>query len=207
MMSGQTEQLQADRRSRFMDAIRPSGDVHGQYAGFASRGLGLVIDLALVTVASVGTIWVINATLALFGVQLGACAQSVPQTDFQSLLRNLCRIVRGAEYVFGLLLPLAYFFIFWVLGGQTVGMGIAGVQVVSITGGRVTALAALLRLVGYAVSILSLGLGFVWSLADERRQGWHDKLAGTCVVYRRQPRLRGRQMQAGFQESTSVQNE
>jgi uncharacterized RDD family membrane protein YckC len=206
MMSEQTEQLRAGRRSRFMDAIRPTGDVHGQYAGFASRGLGLVIDLALMTIVSVGTIWVINATLALFGVQLDECTQYVPQTDFQSLLRNLCRTVRGAEYLFGLLLPLAYFFVFWVLGGQTVGMGIAGVQVVSTAGTRVTALAALLRLVGYAASILSLGLGFVWSLADERRQGWHDKLAGTYVVYRRQPRLRGRQVQAGFRESMSVRN-
>lgn len=203
-MPAQTEQANESRRGRFLAAIRPSGDVHGQYAGFASRGLALVIDLALTTVVSVGTIWVINATLALFGVQLEACTQYVPQTGLRALLHNLCRTVRAAEYVFGLLLPFAYFFVFWVLGGQTVGMGIAGVQVISTAGGRVTARAALLRLVGYAVSILALGLGFVWSLADERRQGWHDKLARTYVVYRRQPRLRGRHAQAAPQESLST---
>jgi uncharacterized RDD family membrane protein YckC len=26
-------------------------------------------------------------------------------------------------------------------------------------------------------------LGFLWILIDNRRQGWHDKMAGTCVIY------------------------
>ena len=39
------------------------------------------------------------------------------------------------------------------------------------------------RLLGYLVSTGSLGMGFLWMLIDDRRQGWHDKIAGTCVVY------------------------
>ena len=38
------------------------------------------------------------------------------------------------------------------------------------------------RLIGYWVSAI-LFLGFLWVLVDNRRQGFHDKIAGTFVVY------------------------
>jgi len=40
----------------------------------------------------------------------------------------------------------------------------------------------LLRLWGYVVSSLPLFLGFLWISFDERRQGWHDKMANTVVI-------------------------
>jgi uncharacterized RDD family membrane protein YckC len=39
-----------------------------------------------------------------------------------------------------------------------------------------------IRYLGYIVSSLPLGLGFLWILFDKRKQGWHDKLAGTRVI-------------------------
>ncbi|EAW3106662.1 RDD family protein, partial [Salmonella enterica] len=38
------------------------------------------------------------------------------------------------------------------------------------------------RYLGYFVSTVPLGLGFFWIAFDRRKQGWHDKLAGTVVV-------------------------
>ena len=38
---------------------------------------------------------------------------------------------------------------------------------------------------GYYVSLLFLALGFFWIALPPRKQGWHDKLAGTVVVRRR----------------------
>ncbi|EEG5674664.1 RDD family protein [Salmonella enterica] len=38
------------------------------------------------------------------------------------------------------------------------------------------------RYLGYFVSAAPLGLGFLWVAFDRRKQGWHDKLAGTVVV-------------------------
>ncbi|WP_141737159.1 RDD family protein [Marinobacter sp. X15-166B] len=32
------------------------------------------------------------------------------------------------------------------------------------------------------LSALPLCLGFIWVGVDKRKQGWHDKLAGTVVV-------------------------
>ena len=41
---------------------------------------------------------------------------------------------------------------------------------------------AWVRLVGYWVSSLPLALGYIWVALDRRKQGWHDKIAGTQVV-------------------------
>ncbi|EAO0165636.1 RDD family protein [Salmonella enterica] len=38
------------------------------------------------------------------------------------------------------------------------------------------------RYLGYFVSTVPMGLGFLWVAFDRRKQGWHDKLAGTVVV-------------------------
>ena len=42
---------------------------------------------------------------------------------------------------------------------------------------------ALIRLVGYFISALPMYLGFVWAAKDKRKQGLHDKLANTLVLY------------------------
>ena len=38
------------------------------------------------------------------------------------------------------------------------------------------------RYFAYYVSVIPLFLGMVWVAFDPRKQGWHDKLAGTVVV-------------------------
>jgi hypothetical protein len=64
------------------------------------------------------------------------------------------------------------------VGKMTVGIKVVGADGQPPTGGR-----ALLRYVGYALSGLVLSLGFLWVIFDRKRQGWHDKIAGTYVVY------------------------
>ena len=43
----------------------------------------------------------------------------------------------------------------------------------------------ILRYVGYYLSAIVVGLGFIWVAFDARKQGWHDKIANTVVVYKR----------------------
>jgi len=50
-------------------------------------------------------------------------------------------------------------------------------------GKTVDAGTSVVRALGLLLSIVPLGLGFLWIAWDERRQGWHDKVAGT-MVYR-----------------------
>jgi uncharacterized RDD family membrane protein YckC len=50
------------------------------------------------------------------------------------------------------------------------------------TGNRISVLQAILRYFGYIISLLSLCLGFLWIIWDKRKQGFHDKIAGTVVI-------------------------
>jgi uncharacterized RDD family membrane protein YckC len=79
--------------------------------------------------------------------------------------------------------PVAYFVGFWGSAGRTPGMWIAGVRVVrEEDGGRLGFRRSLLRLAGYLVDLTSAGAGFVWAAVDRRRQGLHDKIAGSLVL-------------------------
>ncbi|MDD1697770.1 MAG: RDD family protein, partial [Methanoregula sp.] len=61
---------------------------------------------------------------------------------------------------------------------------ILGLQVIQSSGEKMTPGLAFLRWVGYLFSGLILNLGFLWIVFDKRKQGWHDKIAGTLVIYR-----------------------
>ena len=59
-----------------------------------------------------------------------------------------------------------------------------GLQVVSTEGGNISYGVAFLRSVGYLVSSFVFCLGFIWIGFDSKKQGWHDKIAGTVVIIR-----------------------
>ena len=81
------------------------------------------------------------------------------------------------------LLPAAYVILFWVFNGATPGkMAISARVVDAVTGEHPSTPRYIARYVGYLLSMLPLGLGFVWIAFDKRKQGWHDKLSGTVVV-------------------------
>ncbi|MBH9577004.1 RDD family protein [Inhella proteolytica] len=50
------------------------------------------------------------------------------------------------------------------------------------TGQALSTRQACIRYLGYFLSTLALGLGFLWIAWDARKQGWHDKLAGSVVI-------------------------
>ena len=78
---------------------------------------------------------------------------------------------------------LVYFPYFWARGGQTPGMRTLHIKVVrDADGGPVSFGSAILRLIGYWINNLLFYIGFLWILVDKRRRGWHDLIAGTCVV-------------------------
>ena len=67
--------------------------------------------------------------------------------------------------------------------GATVGKKVFGMKVVTADGQNIGFGRSLLRhTVGYFVSGLVFGLGFIWIGFDPHKQGWHDKIAGTYVV-------------------------
>ena len=77
----------------------------------------------------------------------------------------------------------AYAIFFWVnRGGATLGKQVMKIKVVTEDGKPVDYKTAVLRYLGYIVSSIVIFLGFLWVLWDEKKQGWHDKIAKTVVV-------------------------
>jgi len=78
---------------------------------------------------------------------------------------------------------LGYFVVPTMLWGRTIGKAIVGLVVVDDEG-YPCGLRGLPREIAWRfVAIAALGVGVLWLLFDAKKQGWHDKLAGTYVVY------------------------
>jgi uncharacterized RDD family membrane protein YckC len=73
--------------------------------------------------------------------------------------------------------------VFWVYTSATPGKMATKLTIVDAqTGGKPSTAQFVGRYLGYYVSILPLLLGIIWVGIDKRKQGWHDKLAGTVVI-------------------------
>lgn len=148
----------------------------GHYAGVVSRLVALLVDLSLLMAALSLATTFINALLSLFNVE-SLLGRFIPTGGLPA---GLGAAVTG---LIGTLLIVSYGIIAWSLNGQTIGGLLVGVRVVRADGRRLSFGRAALRMLGSYLSGLLLFVGFLWSLIDRQRQGWHDKLAGSVVVY------------------------
>lgn len=104
-----------------------------------------------------------------------------------SLDVNATTASRGpADVVISWLLPAVAVVMFWIARQATPGKMLIRAKIVDAeSGAALTRGQAIGRYLGYYVSIFGFGLGFLWVAWDARKQGWHDKLAGTVVVRER----------------------
>jgi uncharacterized RDD family membrane protein YckC len=158
--------------------------LQGHYAGFVSRAIGLVVDVAIIILVIALINGAIALTLELFlNLDVNQCPPF--EFDLDNLLSGglVCNGANWLRVVLSLVVNPGYFALFWTLGGQTPGQYITGVRVVRLDGRRLNFLRSLVRWVGLIVSFLPLGLGYFWCLWDDRRQIFADKMARTVVVY------------------------
>ena len=88
-----------------------------------------------------------------------------------------------ADDVLQLLVAAALVIPCWIWLRATPGKIVIGAEVVDArSGGKLTLAQSVIRFLGYFVSIIPLCLGLIWVGFDPRKQGWHDKLAGTVVI-------------------------
>ncbi len=78
----------------------------------------------------------------------------------------------------------AYGAVMWKLRGATLGGIICHLHVVRLDGRPMDWPTAAVRALGCFLSLLVVGLGFLWIAFDPEHQAWHDKIAGTVVVRR-----------------------
>ena len=135
-----------------------------EYAGFWIRVIAALIDTVLLVAISAPLLVAIYGWAYYDGGKTGFIA-GVP------------------DFVISWLLPPFAVITFWVTKQATPGKMLVSVRVVDAkTGATLSKGQALGRYLGYYVSTLPLALGLLWVAFDRRKQGWHDKLAGTVVV-------------------------
>jgi uncharacterized RDD family membrane protein YckC len=136
-------------------------------AGFASRAVAFVTDAVVFGVS--------NALLAWTIVQV---ANLLARPSFGD------RLGPWIVTIGGIVFAVAYSVVSWSWFGRTPGKALLGLAVTTREGAPPGVLRSLLRFLGYLLSAIPLGAGFLWILVDDHRRGWHDHLAGTRVIYR-----------------------
>ncbi len=159
-----------------------SSTLQGQYAGFISRLIALLIDVLLVTAALIITGLAFQLIVSFFNLDqiFGSTIESMIENS--SFLTNLLPILAAAGS-FYFVFFIYYISLLTVTGGMTVGKATMGVRVVRMDGTMLTFGRSTRRYVTFLLAALPLFLGLFWVLIDDRRQGWHDKLSSTCVIY------------------------
>jgi uncharacterized RDD family membrane protein YckC len=92
------------------------------------------------------------------------------------------------HFLLNYILPAFAIILFWIYRSATPGKMLLKLRIIDAkTGGKPTNGQLLARYLGYYVSTLPLMLGIIWVGVDKRKQGWHDKLAGTLVIREETP--------------------
>jgi uncharacterized RDD family membrane protein YckC len=133
-----------------------------EYAGFWVRTLASLVDSVLVVVL------IVPILTMIYG---------------KAYWENEAFVAGAWDVLFNYILPAVAVVMFWVYKSATPGKMLFGIYIVdATTGGKPTTGQLIGRYAGYYVSMLGIFLGFLWVAFDARKQGWHDKLAGTVVV-------------------------
>lgn len=163
--------------------IPPSDStLQGQYAGFVSRFIAIFIDQLIVIAAVVVTGLVVALILDFFNMQDLLTNLITDLAQRSQLLASAFRILTALG---------SFYFVFYLYyvalhtgaAGMTIGKAIMGVRVVRMDGVPLTLGRCTRRYLTYWLAALPLFLGLLWVIVDDRRQGWHDKLSNTCVIY------------------------
>ena len=141
-----------------------------RYVGFCKRFVAFLIDSAILLVVLVPLLF------AIYGRQ------------YFDLERLLSGASAGTwDILIQIFVPAIAAIVFWRYRSATPGkMAISATIVDANTGGAPSIRQLTLRYIGYFVSILPLFLGFAWIGFDSRKQGFHDKIAGTLVVHNKE---------------------
>jgi uncharacterized RDD family membrane protein YckC len=137
-----------------------------EYAGFWIRLVATFIDTVIVCVVIIPLIWVIYGASYFDPTRTGMFAGSM-------------------DFLLTWILPAVAVVLFWMYKQGTPGKMALGLSIVDASSGKpLTLRQCAIRYVGYIVSTVPLGLGFLWVGFDSRKQAWHDKLAHSVVVRR-----------------------
>lgn len=146
-------------------------------AGFTSEPVPAVPPAQpppLATAPSQSPVSAVGYERAGFGIRLAAIL-------IDTILVGAVSGVTGTGSAFALFLGL-YCTLLWFYRGTTVGGIVCGLKVVRLDARPVDFATAIVRALGAFLSMICVGLGFLWVIWDPEKQTWHDKIAGTTVI-------------------------
>ncbi len=146
-----------------------------QYVGFWARFLAMIIDSLWLTLIMAVVI------IAFFGQDFMAATMMTPESSAEMAAATGAGAAGGL--LVQLLLPALLVVAFWIYKSATPGKMVISAEIVDARSlGKPSTGQLIVRYIGYYISSFILGLGFLWVAFDKRKQGWHDKIAGTLVV-------------------------
>lgn len=147
-------------------------------ATFPRRALAAGLDALLVGGMVLGAVF---AAALVLDVRMPSAASLGPDLVVAGLL-DRDPMALGAT---GLLVGLTALYQFYLAGlyGQTIGLRLCGLRVISTRGTQPGPARGLLRFLALCLSVLPAGLGWLWCLFDRERRALHDHLAGTYVIF------------------------
>ena len=146
---------------------RPGHEAETNQVGLVTRALAAVVDLALIS--------------ALLSIGSGLLASIVPAISGGSDGLSIWGVLTFG--VVGFLIGSAIFVAFWALVGQTPGMRLLSIHLEAGGTREIGLRRAFRRMLAIPLSLLPAGLGFLAIMLSPERRGWHDRIAGTTVVY------------------------
>ncbi|MCL5958966.1 MAG: RDD family protein [Chloroflexi bacterium] len=153
---------------------QPYGAAGARKAGFWIRFVALLIDGVILGVVSLAISLPLGAGFAGIGAAAG------DETG------GLAAAGGCLAWLLIVAIEIGYVIAFWTLKSATPGKMALGLKVVTVEGADLTLGKAILRFVGYIVnSIIPFAIGYIWAAFDSQKQGIHDKIAGTYVIYTR----------------------
>lgn len=150
------------------------------YAGFWLRVVASIIDtiVASIVLSMVGAILFSGTEPRVIDIEA-----ILGQPSAAAMLQALALQLPWQQITWQNLVTAVLVVSFWMLFAATPGKMLFRAHIVDArTLRRASQGQLVIRYLGYFVSMLPLMLGFLWVAFDPRKQGWHDKLAGTVVI-------------------------
>jgi uncharacterized RDD family membrane protein YckC len=146
-----------------------------RYVGFWARFLAMFIDNLWVSIV------LVLVLIAVFGQDFMAMVMAGPDSSAE-MVGAAAQGAAGGILVH-LLLPAVLIVGFWIWKSATPGKMVISAKIVDAkTLGEPSTGQLVVRYIGYFISAFVFCLGFLWVAIDKRKQGWHDKIAGTLVI-------------------------
>lgn len=143
------------------------------YGGFWIRFVAIFIDGLIVAIPII-----ILSVIVFIAVGAGSGAAGANQQTTNAAANGTSAILNLVSF----LISAGYFVYFWSTG-QTLAMRLFRLRVVDANTGLPIGLGrAVVRYLGYFISVLVCYIGLIWAAFDSRKQGWHDKIANTVVL-------------------------